>query len=143
MTRSFFFILFFPPALMNLLLVQSKPADLTHYLLAGYVIAAFPAAVLALTDEVLEGMRDVVRATWCSVIGMVLSPAAMAVFFGADVQRLALAAASGAIAAFLCSVGFARLDCPKRNTSSATEVANLTSDAAASTPRDLSPQPAT
>jgi Na+-driven multidrug efflux pump len=133
MTRILFFILFFPPALMNLMLVQVQPPDLVQYLLAAYVIGAFPAAALAFTDDVLERASDFTRATWCGVVGLVLSPLAMGFLTGTDVPRLALTAASGAIAAFLCSVALARLDRPQRK---------VTPYSGASTPPDLSPQPA-
>ena len=43
MKRYFFYVLLFPPALMNLLLVQMQPSDLLRYAVAGYLIAAFPA----------------------------------------------------------------------------------------------------
>jgi hypothetical protein len=140
MTRILFFMLFFPPALMNLMLVQVQPSDLVQYLLAAYVVAGFPAAVLAFTDEVLDRASDVIRATWCGVVGLVLSPLAMGFFGGAGLPerapRLALAAASGAIAAFLCSVALSRLDRPQRKSVA------VSLDVAASTPPNPSPRPA-
>jgi len=136
MTRIFFFILFFPPALMNLMLVQVQPSDLVQYLFAAYVIGAFPAALLAFVDEVLHRASDFTRATWCGLFGLVLSPLAMWYLTGTDLPRLALTAASGAIAAFLCSVALARLDRPHR------KPAVVKPYTVASTPLDPSPQPA-
>jgi hypothetical protein len=136
MTRIFFFILFFPPALMNLMLVQVQPPDLVQYLLAAYVIGAVPAAALALVDEVLHRASDFTRATRCGLVGLVMSPLTMWSLTGADLPRLALTAASGAIAAFLCSVALARLDRPQR------KPAAVRPYTAASTPLDPSPQPA-
>jgi hypothetical protein len=143
MTRSFFFILFFPPALMILMLVQMQPAELVKYLLAAYLIAAFPAAVLAFVDEIFAAANDATRATWCGLLGLLLSPLAMAVFVDMDARRGAMAAACGAIAAFLCSVAFARLDGPKRApVSGVAGSGGVKPDASSSTPPDLAPQPA-
>ena len=119
---------------------ENNPSLRMWYLLAAYVVAGFPAALLAFTDEVLDSASDFTRATWCGVVGLVLSPLAMGFFGGADLPerapRLALAAASGAIAAFLCSVALSRLDRPQRKSVA------VSPNIAATTPPDPSPQPA-
>ncbi|MCX7314094.1 MAG: hypothetical protein NTV56_20875 [Alphaproteobacteria bacterium] len=53
MKRFFFFALLFPPALMDLMLVLAHPVSLPRYFLSGYVVAAVPALLVALVDEVL------------------------------------------------------------------------------------------
>jgi hypothetical protein len=107
-----FFVLFFPPALMTLLLVQTQPSDLVQYFLAGYMMAAFPAVVVAVIDEVLERTRLATRTTWCALAGFVLAPAAMWFFGGDTVWQMVRAAACGGLAAFLTTAVFAKLDEP-------------------------------
>ena len=119
MCRYFFFVLFFPAAFMNLLLIQTQPADLTQYLLAGYIVAAFPAAAIALADELFARASDAARAVRCGLIGLILSPLAMALFEGVDPWRMALTACCGGLAAFLCTVAFIQLDRPHRVTAPA------------------------
>jgi hypothetical protein len=119
MRRYFFFVLFFPAAFMNLLLIEAQPEDLTHYLLAGYVIVAFPAAAIALIDEFFSGATDAARTVRCGLAGLILSPLAMSLFFGTEPWRMALTAACGGLAAFLCAVAFVQLDRPRRVTASA------------------------
>jgi hypothetical protein len=109
MIRYFFFVLFFPPAFVILLLVQAHPDDLARYLLAGYVTAALPAAVIAVTDEMLADARDVVRTLCGGLAGLLLTPLAIAAVSGLDVWKAALMAVCGGIAAYLCSVAFVRL----------------------------------
>jgi hypothetical protein len=110
MKRLFFFTLLFPPALMNLLLVAMQPSDLTRYFLAGYLIAAFPAAAIALVDEMMERATVPARATWCGLAGFVLSPIAMGLFGSAGVWQSAQVACCGGVVAFLCAVAFAKLN---------------------------------
>jgi hypothetical protein len=114
MFRVFFFILFFPPAFMILLLVQTAPTDLTRYFLAGYLIATAPAALVALTDVIVERVSVATRATWCGAVGLGISPIAMWFLSAGDVRLTAQAACCGGIVAFLCAVAFARLDCAPR-----------------------------
>ena len=109
MIRYFFFILLFPPAFMNLLLVQAQPGNLARYMLAGYVAAALPAAAIAVTDEMLAGARDVVRTLAGGLTGMLLTPLVIAIVSGLDAWKMALTAACGGVAAYLCSVAFVRL----------------------------------
>jgi hypothetical protein len=140
MFRVFFFVLFFPPTVMILLLVQTAPTDLTRYFLAGYLIATVPAALLALTDQIMERASGVARATGCGLVGLALSPIAMWFLSAGDIKLTAQAACCGGIVAFLCAVAFAQLDCapaPRR------EDDGSTVNTAASTPPDPSPQPAT
>jgi hypothetical protein len=108
MIRYFFFILLFPPAFMNLLLVQAQPDNLVRYMLAGYVAAALPAAAVAVTDEMLAGSRDVVRTLAGGLAGLLLTPLAIAAVSGPSVWKIALTAVCGGTAAFLCSVAFVR-----------------------------------
>lgn len=110
MKRYFFYVLLFPPALMNLLLVQMQPSDLLRYAFAGYVIAALPAVVIALADEMLARASVAKRALWCGLVGLVLSPIALWMFGSAGIWASARAACCGGVAAFLCVVVFARID---------------------------------
>src|SRR4051812_11355632 len=84
MARYFFYILLFPPALMNLLLVQTHPSNLARYMIAGYVLAALPAMAVALTDELCARASNAVRAAWCGLTGLLVSPMVVAAFQGVN-----------------------------------------------------------
>jgi hypothetical protein len=124
MKRYFFYVLLFPPALMNLLLVQMQPSDLLRYALAGYVVAAFPAIGIALTDEMLARASVAKRAAWCGLVGFALSPVALWVFGSSGIWTSVQAACCGGVAAFLCATVFARLNrkpAPRHQVSTATQ----------------------
>lgn len=118
--RMLFFVLFFPPTLMTLLLVQTQPSDLLRYFLAGYMMASFPAVVIAVTDELLERSRLAVRTTSCALAGCLLAPIALWFFGGDTVWQIVRAAACGGLAAFLTAAVFAKLDEPAEKTNAAT-----------------------
>jgi hypothetical protein len=109
MARIFFFILAFPPALMNLMLVQAHPVSLARYFLASYAVAVIPAVAVALTDELLKRTALPVRAVWCGIVGAAFSPFAVLLAHAASVPNLMQAAACGAITAFLCAMAFGQL----------------------------------
>jgi hypothetical protein len=108
-SRVLFYVLAFPPAFMNLMLVQAAPSNLLRYFLAGYLIAAVPAAVIALTDEMLTRASAAQRAGWCGLVGLLSAPVAMGRFVDLSLLGKAQAALSGGLAAFLCALTYARL----------------------------------
>lgn len=108
MIRYFFFILFFPPAFMNLLLVQAHPVSLAQYMLSGYVLASLSAAAIAVTDELLDSSRELVRTLCCGLVGLLSSVLVVSALGSVTMWRCALAACCGGVAAFLCSVAFSR-----------------------------------
>jgi hypothetical protein len=109
MRRYFFYVLVFPPAFMNLMLVQAAPGNLARYFLAGYLVAAAPAVTIALTDEMLSRASAAQRAGWCGLVGLLGAPVAMGLF--ADLSLLGKVQASlcGGLAAFLCALTCTRL----------------------------------
>lgn len=109
MTRYFFYVLVFPPAFMNLMLVQAAPANLVRYFLAGYLVAAVPAVAIALTDEMLARMSVARRAGWCALVGLLAAPVAMGLFADLSLLGKVQASLSGGLAAFLCALTFAKL----------------------------------
>jgi hypothetical protein len=114
MKRSLFYVLAFPPALMNLLLVQTNPGSLSRYFLAGYLLAALPAVAIAITDEILSRASPVKRASWCGIVGMLAIAAMVGVMTELTIVAKVQAAASGGIAAFLIAAAYARFVEPRR-----------------------------
>jgi hypothetical protein len=115
MKRYFFFALLFPPAFMNLTLIQAHPASLPYYFIASYVIATIPALLIALTDEALRPRTLSSRAVWCALAGFVATPIPMwFVQSEAGVWPLLQSGCFGALAAFFCTVAFSRFDAKAR-----------------------------
>lgn len=110
MRRYFFYVLVFPPAFMNLMLVQAAPGNLVRYFLAGYLVAAMPAAAIALTDEMLTWASATQRAGWCGLVGLLAAPVAMELFADLSLLGKLQASLSGGLAAFLCALTYAKLD---------------------------------
>lgn len=109
MRRILFYVLAFPPAFMNLMLVQAAPGNLLRYFLAGYLVAALPAAAIALTDEMLTRASAASRAGWCGLVGLLSAPVAMGLFADLSLFGKAQAALSGGLAAFLCALTYVKL----------------------------------
>jgi len=105
MKRHLFFILGFPPAFMNLLLIGAHPDNLLHYFLSGYVVAALPALAISLTDELMERGRTPVRALWCGLIGCVFAPVAIGLG-GLGVSGILHTAMCGGLVGFLCAMAY-------------------------------------
>jgi len=101
MKRYCFFVLFFPAAFMNLMLVQASPSNLVQYFLAGYVVAAVPATLMALICEAATNRSPASKAGWCAVAGFITSPLMLA--WAADLSpwRCLQVATFGAVAGFL------------------------------------------
>lgn len=104
MKRYFFFALLFPPAFMNLLLVQAHPDNLARFLLAGYVVAIVPALLVALTDELLERRSLGIRATGCMLTALISAP----LFLATPSLQAAPIGVFAAIVALICFVAFNR-----------------------------------
>src|SRR5262249_50907661 len=103
------YVLVFPPVFMNLLLVQAAPSDLLRYFLAGYLVAAAPAAAIALTDEMLARTSAASRAGWCGMVGLLAAPGTMGLLADFGMIGYVQAALSGGVAAFLCALACAKL----------------------------------
>ena len=78
MKRYFFFVLFFPAAFMNLMLVQASPSSLVKYFLAGYVVAVLPAMLMVLICEMATNRSPTYKAGWCAVAAFITSPLMLA-----------------------------------------------------------------
>jgi len=109
MARIFFYVLVFPPAFMNLMLVHAAPDNLLRYFLAGYLVAAVPGAAVALTDEMLARASVPKRAGWCGLVGLLSAPVAMGLLADLSLLVQLQASLSGGLAAFLCALAFASL----------------------------------
>lgn len=116
MKRHFFFALVFPPAFMDLMLVQTRPSNLAAYFVAGFVIATVPALLVALIDEALIRHSLTVRAAWCAVAAFASTPFAFW-FFESNAPSLPgylQTGGTGALVAFLCVVAFARITATRK-----------------------------
>jgi hypothetical protein len=100
MKRYLFFVLFFPAAFMNLMLVQASPTNLVKYFLAGYVVAVLPAMLMALICEVATSRSPAYKAGWCAAVAFITSPLMLA-WAGLSPWRCLQVAAFGAVAGFL------------------------------------------
>lgn len=105
MKRYFFFALFYPPAFMNLLLLQAQPDSFVHYFLSGYVVSIVPALLTALADEFLERRNLCVRAAGCMLVGFLSAPVALA----SHSMQVVQLAVFGAIVSFICFAAYHRL----------------------------------
>jgi hypothetical protein len=100
MKRYFFFVLFFPAAFMNLMLVQASPSNLVKYFLAGYVVAVLPAMLMALICEMATNRSPAYKAGWCAIAAFITSPLMLA-WAGLSPWRCLQIGAFGAVAGFL------------------------------------------
>jgi mannitol-specific phosphotransferase system IIBC component len=100
MKRYFFFVLFFPAAFMNLMLVQASPTNLVKYFLAGYVVAVLPAMLMALICDAATNRSPAFKAGWCAVAAFITSPLMLA-WAGLSPWRCLQVSAFGAVAGFL------------------------------------------
>jgi hypothetical protein len=105
MKRFFVFGLVFPPAFMNLMLVQASPSNVMKYFIAGYVVAALPAMLIALICEAATNRSPAYKAGWCAVAAFVSSPLMLA-WAGLSPWRCLQVGAFGAIAGFICVMMF-------------------------------------
>jgi peptidoglycan/LPS O-acetylase OafA/YrhL len=110
MTRTFFYVLVFPPAFMNLMLVHAAPDNLLRYFLAGYLVAAVPGAAIALTDEMLARATVPKRANWCGLVGLLSAPMAMGLLADLGPFGDLLTSLCGGLAAFLCTLAYAKVE---------------------------------
>jgi hypothetical protein len=118
MRRLIFFALAFPPGVMYLLLIQTRPTRVAFYFIAGYIIEIVPALLIALTDEVAERKSPLVRAGWCALAGFVLTPIPvwlLDAYRGAapSLRQCLEIGCAGALVAFLCAIAIYQLQ-PRR-----------------------------
>lgn len=114
MKRLFFFALLFPPALMDLMLVLAHPVSLPRYFLSGYVVAAVPALLVALVDEVLAQRSLTDRAGYGAFVAFVSAPVLLRLLEPVGMLRMLQIGSFAAIAAFICVVAFGKFSQPKR-----------------------------
>jgi hypothetical protein len=105
MKRYFFFVLFFPAAFMNLMLVQASPSNLLQYFMAGYVIAAVPAMLMALICEAVANRSPAYKAGLCAIAAFIASPLMLA-WAGLSPWRCLQIGAFGAVSGFLSVIIF-------------------------------------
>ncbi len=114
MKRYFFFALFFPPAFMNLMLVQAHPVNVVRYFIAGYVVAVIPALAVALVDEALETRSLNDRGEYGAIAAFVAAPVPIWLMGHGSLWQSVQIGCFAAIVAFLCVMVFGKLTTPKK-----------------------------